>query len=81
MNTLEVVDVLREKFSATGNPTQIPNLRGSGSFTCELLDTGIEVDNLGNQSFLPWAVFQETMCVLIRNGGRAERGNAMNYKL
>ena len=39
------------------------------------------MDNLGTQPFLPWAVFQEAICVLVRNAGRAGRGNAMNYKL
>jgi len=81
MNTLEVVYVIRRNFSVTGNPTQVPYIGKTGSFTAELTDTGIRVDNLGNQPFLPWVVFQEAICVLIRNNGRAERGNAMNYKL
>jgi hypothetical protein len=81
MNTLEVVEVIRNKFSVSGNPTEVPYIRKTGLFTAELLDTGIRVVNLGTQSFLPWAVFQEALCVLIRNGGRADRGNAMNYKL
>ncbi len=81
MNTLEVVDAIRRKFLVTGYPTQVPYIRGTGSFSAELTGTGIRVDKLGNQPFLPWAVFQETIYILIRNGGRAERGNAMNYKL
>jgi hypothetical protein len=81
MNTLEVVEVISNKFSVTSNPTQVPYIGKSGSFTAELLDSGIEVNNLSTQPFLPWEVFQEAICVLIRNGGRAERGNAMNYKL
>jgi hypothetical protein len=39
------------------------------------------VDNLGNQPFLPWVVFQEIVSVLIHSGGRAMRGNVMNFKL
>jgi len=81
MDSIEVVDTIRSKFSVTGSPAKVPYIRKTGSFSAELTDTGIIVDNLGNQPFLPWAVFQEVIYVLIRNGGRAERGNAMNYKL
>ena len=81
MNKIEVVDTIRSKFSVTGSPAKVPYIRGAGSFSAELTGTGIKVDNLGTQPFLPWAVFQEAICVLIRNGGKAERGNAMNYKL
>ncbi len=81
MDTSGVVDAIRYKFSVTGSPAKVPYIRKTGSFSAELTDTGIKVDNLGTQPFLPWAVFQEAIYVLIRNGGRAERGNAMNYKL
>ena len=81
MDSNEVVTAIRSKFSVTGNPAQISLLKGTGTFLAELTVTGIRVDNLGTQPFLPWAVFQEAIIVLIRNGGRAERGNAMNYKL
>jgi len=80
MNTLEVVDTIRQKFAVTGNPTKIPLLKGD-VFTAELEWDGIRVDNLGNQPFLPWAVFQEVICVLIRNDGVADRGNAMGPRL
>ena len=49
-----------------------------GSFSAHITPDGIMVDNLGSQPFLPWIVFQEAICVLIQNGGRAHRGNAMN---
>jgi hypothetical protein len=39
------------------------------------------VNNLGSQPFLPWAVFEETVKLLIRNGGRAERGSALGGRL
>ena len=49
----------------------------TGSFgRAELVEGGISVDNLGTQPFLPWAVFQEAICVLIRSGGRARRGGS-----
>lgn len=81
MDSKEVVTAIRSKFSLTGSPAKVPYIRGTGSFSAELTGNGIKVDNLGGQPFLPWAVFQEAIYVLIRNGGRAERGNAMNYKL
>jgi hypothetical protein len=81
MDSLEVVEVIRKKFFSTDNPAKIPLLRGHDSFDAELIEGGIRVNNLGNQPFLPWIVFQEAICVLIRNGGRAKRGDAMNSKL
>lgn len=81
MDSNEVVTAIRSKFSVTGSPAKVPHIRGTGSFSAELIDTGIKVDNLGTQPFLPWDVFQEAIIILIRNDGRAERGNAMNFKL
>lgn len=81
MDVLMVIEAIDRKISATNNSVQVPLLRGQGSFTAELTDNGIRVDNLGNQPFLPWVVFQEAVCVLIRNDGRAKRGDAMNSKL
>ena len=48
-----------------------------GSMTNE----GIIVDNLGNQPLLPWVIFEEVIDLLVRKSGRAEKGNAMSYKL
>ncbi len=80
MNVLRVVETIKRKFAETGHPVQIPLLKG-GSFEATLTEKGIQVDNLGTQPLLPWVVFQEAVCVLIRNGGRAERGDAMKAKL
>ncbi len=38
------------------------------------------VSNLAGQPLLPWAVFDEAVAVLERNGGRASRGDAMNCR-
>lgn len=80
MNSIEVVETIKRKFTETGHRVSIPLQRG-GIFTAEITDDGIIVDNLGNQPLLPWVVFQEAVCVMLRNYGRAERGNAMNAKL
>jgi len=70
-----VVELIKNKFSETGSPTDIPKLKGS-SFSASLADDGINVDNLGGQPFLHWSAFQEAVRILIRNGGSALRGNA-----
>jgi hypothetical protein len=74
------VEAIKRKFAETGSPTKVPLLNGR-KFTAELTDGGVIVSNLGNQPFLPWAVFQEAVCILIRRGGRARRGSAMQYRL
>ena len=79
-NVKNVVSLIKQKFLSEGGQASIPFQR-AGHFKAKLVDGGIEVSNLGNQPFLPWSVFQEAVCVLIRNGGTAKRGNAMNAKL
>lgn len=80
MDVIHVVEVIRHNFAQVGNPAQIPLLT-RGSFEATLHDDGIAVDNLGNQPFLHWAAFQEAICILIQNSGRAKRGDAMKGRL
>ena len=80
MNIIKAVEQIRNELNKTGCPAIIPLLKG-GTFTARIVNEGVEVDNLGNQPFLNWSVFQETICVLVRNGGSAMRGNAMNSRL
>jgi hypothetical protein len=80
MNIMKAVKSIKRRFVENDGEVEIPLLRG-GHFTAILTDEGIQVDNLGNQPQLPWGVFQEAVCVLIRNGGRAERGDAMKSRL
>jgi len=80
MDGIKVVTAIKTRFQETGSPAIIP-LQKDGTFTAELTTDGVMVDNLGNQPFLPWLVFQEAICVLIRNDGRASRGNAMSARL
>ena len=80
MNVIQAVEAIKHRFAEGGSPAKIPLLK-RGSFTAELKPDGVAVDNLGNQPFLPWAAFQEAVCVMIRNGGRAARGDAMGSKL
>jgi len=80
MNGIRVIEVIKSKFQGTGSPTSIPMQTG-GSFTARLTNEGILIDNLDRQPFLPWIVFQEAICALIRNDGRAARGDATRARL
>jgi hypothetical protein len=80
MDGIKVVKAIKSKFQETGSPTNVPMEIG-GAFKAKLTDDGILVDNLENQPFLPWVAFQEAICVLIRNDGRAVRGDATNVRL
>jgi hypothetical protein len=75
-----VVDTIKRRFQEAGPAARVPLLEG-GSFTAEMTPDGVRVSNLGTQPLLPWAVFEETIALLSRNGGRASRGDAMNHKL
>lgn len=81
MNAIQAVERIKRKLAETGNTASIPLLKGGGTFNAQLTEQGIIVDNLGAQPFLPWAVFEEAVNLLIRNGGSAERGDAMNSRL
>lgn len=80
MNVVQAVEIIKQKFYQAGNPAQVPLLNG-GSFMATLTNEGINVDNLDAQPLLLWAAFQESICILLQNGGRAKRGNAMTGRL
>jgi len=47
----------------------------------EGVPVGVNVSNLGEQSFLPMSVFYATLLLLKEQGGKALRGEARKYKL
>ena len=77
---MTVTDTIKRRFAQVGPSARVPLVRG-GSFTAEVTAEGVRVDNLGTQPLLPWAVFEETVDLLVRNGGHADRGNAMKCRL
>ena len=77
---MNVVDTIKRRFEQAGPSAQVPLLRG-GTFAAEITAKGIKVDNLGGQSELPWVVFEEAVALLVRKGGRADRGDAMKCRL
>ena len=80
MNIVKAIEHIKNKFKFFDGPASIPLLKG-GTFTAQIVEQGIEVDNLGKQTLIHWAAFQEAVCVLLRNGGRAQKGDAMNSRL
>lgn len=80
MKARTIERAIRQKFADVGNPAVI-TLQRRGTFNASLVQGGVIVDNLGNLPFLPWVVFDEAVCVIVRNGGRALRGDAMQSRL
>lgn len=76
MENQNIINIIKNNFDEVGNPAPIPLIKGSNTFRAELSKDGIYVDNLGNQPFLPWKVFLETVSILKANGGRALKGDA-----
>lgn len=81
MDTIKVVEQVKAMFDGPGFSANVPYVGRSGTFIATLREDGIEVNNLGNQPFLHWSAFQETVCVMLRNGGGALRGNAQGGRL
>lgn len=74
------VETIKESFQIFNHPIKIPLQKGR-SFKAYMTDDGIMVSNLSMQPLLPWAVFEETVRLLVQKGGRAYKGNAMDYRL
>jgi hypothetical protein len=73
-------DVIKRKLQDADSIVDI-SLQKGRMLTARLVDPGIEVSDLGNQPFLPWKVFEEAVDLMVRKGGRAERGDAMSSRL
>ena len=80
INGKTAVDTIKQKFRGIDSIARIP-LHSGAVFKARFVDGGLEVDDLGNQPFLPWKVFEEAVDLLARNGGHAGRGDAMNSRL
>jgi len=80
MDKEKIIKIIREKFDNTVK-VKVPLLKGNRFFLAELVEDGINVSNLGNNPFLPWDVFTESVNLIERLGGIAKKGDAMNYSL
>lgn len=81
MDNLSFKETIIKKFNEINGRAVIPLMKGKGTFTATYNNEGVQVSNLGNQGFLSWEVFNETMELLKQNGGRASKGDAMSGKL
>lgn len=84
LSSEDIIRTIRNKFEEAGGKAAIPLLQPKGdktTFDAECTNDGINVDNLGNQPFLSWSVFTETILLLKKNDGRATRGDAHKYRL
>lgn len=73
--------IIKEKLEKNNGKAEISLLKANNSFYIELADGGILVDNLKNEPYLEWKVFEKTIELLEQEGGNALKGNAMNNKL
>ena len=80
IDTEGVKAALLAKLQANGGQVQVPLIK-RGTFSAHLVKLGVEVDNLGNQPFLPWSAFEEAVQCIANCGGHAARGNAMKSRL
>lgn len=80
MDKVQAVETVRRKLKQSPAPVII-SVSGMASFKANLINGGIEVDNLGTQGFLHWTVFREAVCVMQRHVGRARIGDASNARL
>ena len=55
--------------------------KGKGCFTATVSNDGVHVSNLHLKPFLPWDVFEKTITLLNKLGGKAAKGDAMKGKL
>ena len=80
MDKEKIIKIIREKFDNTVK-VKVPLLKGNRFFLAELVEDGINVSNLGNNPFLPWDVFTESVNLIERLGGIAKKGDAMLFSL
>lgn len=78
--SIQVLNRLMVSFQALGRVMIIP-MQNEDTFSAVMVDGGVIVSNLGNQPFLPWEVFTETVSLLIRREGSADKGNVMGHRL
>lgn len=84
MNQLDAKSIIEKKIRDEANKdgsVSIPLKKGTGRIYVKLAKEGVMVSNLANQPFLPWSVFEETIFLVKKGGGKAIKGDAMNGKL
>lgn len=77
----DISDIIKEKLLKNDGRVEINLLKANRTLHVELSNGGLLVDNLGNESFLEWKVFEKTVELLEKEGGIALKGDAMGSKL
>jgi hypothetical protein len=80
LNERSAINKIKLKFEDIEKIVLIP-LSFGGFFSARMTREGIMVDNLGFYPFLPWNVFMETVNLLVKNNGRAEKGDVTRSRL
>ena len=78
---IDISKIIKEKLVHSGGTADVRLLKGNKSFQVQLTSDGVVVDNLQNEPFLSWIVFEKTIELLEREGGNAIKGDAMGSKL
>lgn len=79
-----IIHLLKEKFKSAGGRATIPYMKpknNKAGFEAECTVSGINVDNLRSEPFLPWSVFTKTIEFLQEKNGRAMKGNGTQGRL
>ncbi|MTK07011.1 MAG: hypothetical protein F8N38_08010 [Hungatella sp.] len=78
---MNITNIIKEKLLLKGGEVEIRLLKGNRSFIVRLTDGGVLVNNLANDPYLSWEVFEKAIELLEQEGGNALKGNAMGCKL
>ena len=78
---IDITNIIKVKLNSSSGCTDIPLLRGYGTFHVQLRNEGVSVNNLYNTPFLEWQVFEKVIELLEREGGQAVKGDSMKNKL
>lgn len=78
---MDIVNMIKEKLIKNGGSSKVKLLKGNSYFSVVLSEQGVLVDNLHKEPLLEWKVFEKTIELLEENGGCAQKGDAMLFKL
>lgn len=78
---IDISNIIKEKLENSEGKAEVSLLKANRSFCVELTNGGIVVDNLKNEPFLEWKVFEKAIELLEKEGGIALKGDAMGSKL
>ena len=84
MENNSIASIIERRFheqAGKDGSVSIPLKKGNGRINVKLSKDGVMVSNLARQPFLPWSVFEETVSLLKKCGGKAMKGDAMNGRL